>query len=543
MVIQAGTSGQHNWTYSFNPIFAKLEESKYYRLSGIGSYAKDYGTPEYVYLFFKECAKYLGYTTGDSGWMDDQRLNQELWSKMATNTAPCTITTYKWAIAHVKDSLGSTSGDIYYVYRNVNGAIEKSTWGDPEQYVWVSYYKSRIYKNWNYGSFDVNKLELLDYGQTYSHEFDRIIFDCEELDMDDPGFHDMFNYLYGDSVWPTHRPEPEVDPYNTNTNPSQPGGGTGRGRTTDLVDEPDLPDINVIDSGFVTLYAPNKTQLTGLASWMWSTSFYDQFIKLFQNPMDAILSLSIAPFSLSGTAQYIKIGNRESPVSAPKLNGQYISYDLGAIQISEEVGSYLDYAPYTHITLFLPYIGFVPLNTDEVMNTELSIKYHIDLLTGSCVAYLFVNGFVHSQYSGNVFTPIPMSGRDASSLYQSAITVGLSAIGTVATGGLTSALSAGALAASASTVMSSKDRVQVGGSLQGSSGILGIQQPYVIIESPNYCVPANQNHYTGYPSYMTASLGSLSGYTEVDTIHLENIPCTSAELDEIERLLKEGVLL
>ena len=103
--------------------------------------------------------------------------------------------------------------------------------------------------------------------------------------------------------------------------------------------------------------------------------------------------------------------------------------------------------------------------------------------------------------------------------------------------------SAGALASSASTVMNSKDKVQMGSSVEGSSGMIGMQYPYIVIESPRGCLPNNQNAIMGYPSFMTATLGSLSGYTEVDTIHLEGIPCTESELVEIEQLLKGGVVL
>ena len=38
-------------------------------------------------------------------------------------------------------------------------------------------------------------------------------------------------------------------------------------------------------------------------------------------------------------------------------------------------------------------------------------------------------------------------------------------------------------------------------------------------------------------------LKDLSGYTEVESIHLENVPAMEEELNEIERLLKSGVIL
>lgn len=46
----------------------------------------------------------------------------------------------------------------------------------------------------------------------------------------------------------------------------------------------------------------------------------------------------------------------------------------------------------------------------------------------------------------------------------------------------------------------------------------------------------------GYPSYITAKLGDLEGYTEIDSIHLENIGATESELSEIESILKGGVI-
>ena len=87
-----------------------------------------------------------------------------------------------------------------------------------------------------------------------------------------------------------------------------------------------------------------------------------------------------------------------------------------------------------------------------------------------------------------------------------------------------------------------KPDIQRSGNIGGSSGLMGIQFPYLILTIPRMCTPGQQNEYIGYPSYMTVTLGDLSGYTEVDSIHLSGIAATDAELDEIESLLKEGVI-
>lgn len=81
------------------------------------------------------------------------------------------------------------------------------------------------------------------------------------------------------------------------------------------------------------------------------------------------------------------------------------------------------------------------------------------------------------------------------------------------------------------------------GSFQEGTGGMTIQSPYLIISIPKMDLPDNYGHYYGYPSNITFKIGSLSGYTEVASIHLDGFNCTMSELDEIESLLTGGVIL
>lgn len=451
-----------------------------------------------------------------------------------------TFTWYKWCIGEFYDSgAGSDYQYKFAIFANVNGELKRSGAGSLGS-TFLGIDKSDIYSN-IYP--DTTWANLTRTAINVNTDLSVITFHIDPDNPDDAGWSAMLEYLFNDEEIPSGYSN-EEDPYADLTPTSTTGGGDGNGRTTELVDEPGLPTYSAVATGMVTLYVPSQSELRSLATKLWSNDFITNIVKNFASPFDALLGLSIFPMDIpEGSTSVIKVGNYDTQIGSHKVQSQYLVYDLGACRISPEVGSYLDYAPYTKINLFLPYIGFAPLNVDEVMGKEISLKYHIDLLTGSCVAYLFVNGYVHNQYSGNVATNIPLSGRDFGQMYSSAIQVALSGIGAVATGGMTAALSAGSLAASASTLASSKPHIQHGGSLGGSAGILGIQKPYVIIESPNRCLPANQNKFVGYPTYITETLGNLSGYTVVDNVHLEGIPCTNEELDEIENLLKEGVIL
>lgn len=74
-------------------------------------------------------------------------------------------------------------------------------------------------------------------------------------------------------------------------------------------------------------------------------------------------------------------------------------------------------------------------------------------------------------------------------------------------------------------------------------GYLQTQRPYIIMTLPTLSLPENYGHYYGYPANYTDTLGNLSGFTQVSDVHLDGFTCTKDELDEIERLLKEGVIL
>lgn len=97
-------------------------------------------------------------------------------------------------------------------------------------------------------------------------------------------------------------------------------------------------------------------------------------------------------------------------------------------------------------------------------------------------------------------------------------------------------------ASAAENVMGIKPSVQRSGAIGGAAGMLGIQTPYLIFTRPRQAVPENQSKYTGYPSFMTRQLSDLEGFTQIQSIHLEGIPCTANELAEIDALLKSGVI-
>lgn len=347
------------------------------------------------------------------------------------------------------------------------------------------------------------------------------------------------------------------DPWGNSGDPSGPGGGgaTTGGDNWDNSDSnpiPGNPTLSAVDTGFITLYNPSAYELKTLANYLWGELFdLDQFKKIVADPMDTILGLNIVPVNVpSGGSQAVKVGNISTGVTLTKASSQYVTVNCGTINIAENWKGYLDYSPYTKISIFLPYIGDHELDIDVIQNTTLGVVYHVDILSGACVAFITANNRVVYQFAGQCAVSIPITSENFTQTLLSLGTLVAAGVGAVATGGLSAPVTAAtiaggttAMANTAGNVASSKPRFAKSGNVSGGNGLMGSQSPYLMIQRPKPCVPASQNIYTGYPAYITYSLSSLSGFTQVQDIHLDDISCTETERNEILSKLREGVIL
>lgn len=297
-------------------------------------------------------------------------------------------------------------------------------------------------------------------------------------------------------------------------------------------------------SALYKIYNPSQTQLDSFGHWLWSSSFVDQLLKVFNNPMESIIGLhKVYASPVIGGQSNIKVGYLDSGVSSNFVSDQYTKIDCGTVNLHEYFGNVFDYSPYTNIQLYLPCIGFVNLNVGEVMRSKLNIVYTVDVLTGACLAEVNVirdgGGGVLYSYSGNCASQYPLSSGSYMGIVSSAIGVAGSVIGTVASGGSLAPLALGSLGA----VMNAHTNVQHSGSLSGNSGVMGGKIPYLIITRPQTNMPNNYEHYQGIPSNFYTSLSSCKGFTKVKNVDVRNINAESNELDKIKSLLMDGVII
>ena len=332
------------------------------------------------------------------------------------------------------------------------------------------------------------------------------------------------------------------NPYNPGGTSAPGGGETGTYTLVhDIISIPDKPQLSALSTGFVSIWTPDETQIRDLARFMWNADLLtiDFWRKLVADPIDLIYSLSIFPCNIVPDGNDIVcVGLTSTGVRMSYYNSQYFDVDCGSVMMSKYWDAYLDYNPYTKVNIYLPYIGVKPLNVDEIMGDRIAVKYRIDLASGVCIAFIRCGDSVLYQFSGNCATQIPVTSLQFADLVRSAVSLGTAVGASLATAG---AAGPAAISAAASLAMSKPD-VAHSGAIGNAAGLMAVQRPYLIVTRPRQALPEDQEVYTGFPSFITQEFTELEGYTEVDSVHLHNIPATQSEVDEINRLLHEGVI-
>lgn len=343
---------------------------------------------------------------------------------------------------------------------------------------------------------------------------------------------------------------------------------------------PSLPSNTILEAGLLNCYKVTFSDLERIASFLFDGNVINELMKVGTTLFDYMDGMYQVPVAVStGGNEVMALGNVfsgggaiASAVSLPTVTEQYYEVDCGTVEVEEYWGNALDYSPYTKVTIMLPYIGAKELSADEVVGKTLHLKYHIDILSGACVAFLYESltggeQAVLYEFSGNCIMQLPLRQTDHAELIKGVLDTALAAsAGAAVVGhGVAAVEAAGtakqtaaahitaekqfastessAVTGIASNVTGAKVNVQRTGNLAGAQGFLGIQKPYLIIQRPTQAYPENMGHYKGFPCNQEARLGDLSGFTVVDSIRLNGLVGTEPEIAEIYDLLSKGVII
>lgn len=354
---------------------------------------------------------------------------------------------------------------------------------------------------------------------------------------------------------------PNNDPYGDDSDGSGGFGGSGgdgsRENWDDSITTPDVPSLSIGALGSMGIFTPSTTQLQSFFKYLWSDAFsVDGFKKILSDPMQAIISLHALPCAVdAGASAEVAFGNIATGVSMPRVGSEWVTVDCGSIPFKKYYGSFFDYSPYTRFQIFLPYIGYKDISPDDFVGGSCHVVYHVHVPSGALMCYLLssaVDNSVLYQYSGSCLMQLPITSGTYNNFIGSLVTgiaSGATALGNissvagkVASGALSAVASASSAVASLGSVLSSKPTVSRSGSISGASGWMARQVPYVIRTRPHAVLTENLNSFEGYPLYRSRMLSQMSGYTVIEDIHLSGLSATSDEAEEIERLLKEGVI-
>ena len=326
---------------------------------------------------------------------------------------------------------------------------------------------------------------------------------------------------------------------------TEPDGGFGGGENpTDSVDFPPLPNINLNVTGS-SLYALTESQMLIFTSWLWTSDWSQNIKKLRTDPMQNIIGVSITDVPVTGTDAKIVVGNVNSDKDA-KIVGRWTEINCGTITADEFYGTFADYEPYVHYTLYLPKVGFVSIPADIVTNNNITIVYHIELSSGEGICYVHLqnvrNGFsyIYNTYSCQCCSNVALSASDHTAQIQASIQAGTSLL-TSAIKGDALGMATGAISG-AVNVATAKNPTSTRGAMGNMSSLMSYKKPYILIEATYLTKPSGYKANNGHAIYFTNTLENMRGFVKTMDYHT-SFSCPVDVANEIETLLNGGVFI
>ena len=305
--------------------------------------------------------------------------------------------------------------------------------------------------------------------------------------------------------------------------------------------------------GSVCYYVLTTSQLGSLLTWMFSDSIFNAssideigsgLYKSIFNPFQYIVSAMWFPFGLASIASSntanIVVGYWNSGISAQVIGSlAQLTFVTGSIPDHPQIarGSYLNYAPYTVLTMYIEPFGSIPIDTSfRNIGNYLYCPVYIDHITGECLLRVAITESSSVLNQSRIITErtakigVPIQIAQTATDYIGMISGGLQAIGSLASlnpigiaGGVLNALE------------SSMPKV----STQGVNGSFSmtIPDPSLICEF-KHLVNENQTEY-GRPLMDTRTINTLVGFIQCgESDHA--FSSLSGENDQINQYLISG---
>ncbi len=329
-----------------------------------------------------------------------------------------------------------------------------------------------------------------------------------------------------------------------------------------ISDTVEYPEVSYIPNSY-TKYWITPDELVKLKEFLFKKTFLDNVSRLWENPAEYIVDLTYYPLrpdvlNMTGAQEQIIVGNINSEVTGLVFpdSGNRFHY-MGMYHISPYYNSYLDYEPYTSISIYLPYIGVRSLDSSRVTGHTVNVGYTFDFNTRQVTAHLGLDGQgfgdlgnALDSFTGSFGVAFPLSGSQANQVALNVLqttTQLVSSAGAIAGGvatGNVAAVYGGAVNAGKSMLGGQAIKPESLGTLTPTAGLYAPQIPYLIINRPITALPSTWAADMGYSAGYSGKVSSFTGYLEALHVELNRAAnMTEQEAQEIITALQGGILI
>lgn len=342
---------------------------------------------------------------------------------------------------------------------------------------------------------------------------------------------------------------------------------------------------------FGTYYAATRADLLAFSDALWNDdgTIIERIInglKLFGDPIEGVISLRLYPFNIGANIhtdghKTVHLGTYDMAFTMNRISDySSIILDLGKFLIRPKYNNFLDLAPYTAMTLYIPFVGCIQLNPNDYLGETLRITMTVDITTGQCVACVYASEAPLVYASGQMGVDIPVTCKTGSQL-AAAITTATAGLAVGALGNMVGVASkAGfmkSLATSAAAMEraeNSANRMEHDASVDRATGAInealeiatdaamlyfgatsmdrtgssspanGFTMPicsFLTISRPTLEMPDDYNHIYGKVCHKSAILSEFTGFTVCANVDTTGISATEQERSAIKAFLESGV--
>lgn len=304
--------------------------------------------------------------------------------------------------------------------------------------------------------------------------------------------------------------------------------------------------------GAIAYYALDNTQLGSLLNYLFTDNIFNAssitemekgLYQSFFNPFQYIVSCMWFPYPTSifgRTTTAIKVGYWSTNVNAVEVVSlAQVTYVSATLPTHPQIarGSYLDRAPYTRHTLYVPPFGSIPIDTNFIsIGKRLFSAVAIDHITGQATIRVALSQSNDNLDEFNIMTErssvigVPIQLAQVLTDYVSTINSGANVIGGILSldigkifSGLTSA------------VESQMPKVSTSGA---NGSFLEVIEPPILVSEFLPIVNENRSEY-GRPLCAVRTINTLSGYIQCGENDHE-FSATKTESEEINKYMREG---